>query len=287
MNDTRTRELIPAANRPVAGSGDTERPSRTYSAPAAGCAADVLLVLAREEELSLAALARALTRSKTLAFRVVRELEERDLLQRTEHGKYRLGVAALELGGAYASRASHVMIARQTLRALADATGETANLGVLRGADVMCMINQEGHNVLGTFWSAGDRLPAHCTAIGKALLAQMTPEELREQLGPQLRKPTPQSLSTYKQLDKELAAVRRRGYAMAHGEAIYGLNAIAVTVLLPGRNGELAALSISMSEDKFGAREGELLDALKRAKERIERETLALSELAGRASSQA
>jgi IclR family KDG regulon transcriptional repressor len=256
---------------------------RTYSAPAAACAADILLLLAHEPELALASIARSLKRSKTLTFRVVRELEQRELLQRTDHGSYRLGVAALEIGGAYASHASHAASAREGLRLLADATGETANLGVLRGPDVMCLINQEGHNVIGTVWSAGDRLPAHCTAIGKALLAPLAPDALRKQLGSPLRKLTPHSLSTYRQLEKELAQVRRQGFATAHGEAIYGLNAIAIVVRLPGRNSETAAMSISMSEDRFGARDRELLEALHQARARIERETAAFDHLAGRA----
>lgn len=253
--------------------------TRVYSAPAAACAAAILLLLAREPELSLAGIARALDRSKTLVFRVVRELEEYELIQRTPSGRFRLGIAALEIGGAYASRAEYVGTARETLQKLADITGETANLGVLRGPDVMCLINQEGHNVLGTFWSAGDRLPAHCTALGKALLAELPPERLREQLGPQLRHPTQNSMSTYKELEKELTLVRKRGHATARGEAIWGLNAIGMTVRLPGRNAELAAISISLSGDKFGERESEFLEVLKQGKERIERETSGLSTL--------
>ena len=252
-------------------------PTRVYSAPAAACAAAILLLLAREPELSLAAIARALDRSKTLVFRVVRELEEYELIQRTDSGRLRLGITALEIGGAYASRTEYAGTARETLRKLADVTGETANLGVLRGADVMCLINQEGRNVIGTFWSAGDRLPAHCTALGKALLAELPSDRLREQLGPKLRNLTPNSISTYKELEKELALVRERGYATARGEAIWGLNAIGMTVRLPGRHAELAAISISLSGDKFGGREAEFLEVLREGRHRIERETSSLS----------
>ena len=259
-----------------AGSG------RSYSAPAAACAAEVLLLLARERELSLADAARKLERSKTLTFRVMRELEERELVQRTDSGRFRLGISALEVGGAYATHAAYVNTARDVLRRLADITGETSNLGVLRGADVMCLINQEGHNVIGTFWGAGDRLPAHCTAIGKALLAELPPDERRELLGPNLTTLTPQSIATHKELNQALATVREQGYATTHGDAIYGLNAIAVTVGLPGRGGEPAAISISMSEDKFRTREQEFLAYLIEGRDRIQRETAGLNNLASR-----
>jgi DNA-binding IclR family transcriptional regulator len=255
---------------------------RAYSAPAAACAAELLLLLTRESSVSLAAMTRALGSSKTLVFRVVRELEARELVQRDETGVYRLGIAALALGGAYAAQASYVNTARDVLRDLADGTGETANLGVLRGAEVMCLINQEGRNVIATFWNAGDRLPAQCTALGKALLAELSPEDVRVALGPDLPKLTPNSIVNHAELARQLEVVRARGYATAHGEAIYGLNAIAVTARLPGRSSELAGMSISMSEDKFGAREAEFLDLLLAGRERIERETSGLRLLATR-----
>ena len=71
-----------------------------YAAPAAACAAEVLLALAKAPEpLSMSALAKMTGRTKSLVFRVIRELEVTDCVRVSEDGRYSLGISALELGG--------------------------------------------------------------------------------------------------------------------------------------------------------------------------------------------
>jgi DNA-binding IclR family transcriptional regulator len=240
------------------------------SAPAAACAADLLQALARgREALTLSQLARELGCTRSLVFRVAHELTARDLIIRSEDGRYSLGVATLELGGAYLGGSELAQAARQITQDLSRETGETTNLGVLRQADVIYLIRSEGRNALLTVSHIGGRIPANCAAMGKALLAELDERELERTLIDPLARLTPNSLGTLGDLKRALVTVRDQGYATDEQEAVLGRSCLAAAL---ASGDERAALSISVSALVFAERRKELLVALLAARDRLDRE---------------
>lgn len=253
----------------------------SYSAPAAACAAEVLHALRTSDgPTTLAQLERQLPRSKSLIFRVLRELEARELVTRDHAGRFRLGIEAFEMATAYLGQWAFADVVRQSLEQLADETGDTVNLGVLRGTEVLYLMKFQGASSYVTVSRVGGRVPANCVAIGKALLAELTDSEIESRLSDPLPQMTDQSVQTVAALLNELKAVRRNGYAIDREQAALGRCAIAV-VTNAGRSGhDVTAISISTSAKEFHQRREELLDKLLKARELLERDRLTRTALA-------
>jgi DNA-binding IclR family transcriptional regulator len=216
--------------------------------------------------------------SRSLVYRVIRELETRSLVS-AESGQYKLGVATLEIGGAYAKVAGYAEGAQAVLRELSNRTGETSNLAVLVGSEVLYVLKQDGANSVMTLSQVGTRLPAHCTALGKALLAALPDEELDRRFPDSLPRLTSRSIGTKVELLAELARVREMDYALDDEETIIGRCCAAVRVTAPEFHGGAAALSTSASTEGFLKRRDELLDALFDAGDRLKRESAARAAL--------
>lgn len=258
-----------------------DKSRRRYSAPAAACAADLLFLVTRSPEpQSAAEMARSLGLSRSLVFRVVQELEARELLRRTESNRFSLGLGALEIGGAYAASADYVESTRTVLRELARMFGEIAHLGVLRGADVLFIMNQEAPNAIIGLSYAGKRIPANCTALGKALLARLPDHQVEARFGGHYPRLTPRSIDSFKVLQRELERVRAQGYATVDGDAIPGRFAVSMCVEISGLD-EAAALAVSGSSEGFRERCEEVVAALMWARERLHREGSARTALDG------
>jgi DNA-binding IclR family transcriptional regulator len=250
-----------------------------YSAPAAGCAADVLLVLARRgAELSLSDLSEHTGHSKSLVYRVLAELEPRRYVTKLDSGHYTLGLATVELGGAFAVQMPLMSSLRQVCRSLANLTEETVNLGVLQGDQVLYLVREEGRRSVLVLSSVGKLLPANSVALGKAMLALHADDRVREIFAPQLEKHgqlatiTEKTITTLEDLLAELARVRARGHAEEHGEAVAGRCCIAVTVPLGQLEERALGISVSMDEARFGPTRHAVLTGLQDARDQIGRE---------------
>lgn len=115
--------------------------------------------------------ARSLGLHKNNAFRLLATLEIAGYIQQSADNElYHLGPRCLELAHAFARNHPFASLARPVLEALVAETGETVHLGVLRGQEVAHLDGVLPNQLLLTGSRVGERLPAHCTAIGKALL---------------------------------------------------------------------------------------------------------------------
>lgn len=266
--------------KPVLASWDQKSTTRTYrfmanyTAPAAACAADMLMLLGGSERpLSLAEIARAVDSSKSLVFRVAKELEARDLIQESSEGRFWLGVETLELGGAYTSQSDYAESARKVLHRLSHETGETVNLGTLRGADLLYLAKWEGANSVVTVSHVGKSIPANCTAMGKALLAQLTKEEVAERFNGSYPTLTGASLGSYGDLVKDLESIQERGYAIDESETLNGRACIAMVLdtSLLSVEGPVA-ISIAMTTPRFDQKRDEFVRSMTNAVERLDSE---------------
>ena len=246
-----------------------------YSAPAAACAAEVLHALRTSDgPVTLAQLERRLPRSKSLIFRVLRELEAREFVMRDHAGGFRLGIEAFEMATAYLGQWAFADVVRQTLRQLANETGDTVNLGVLRGSEVLYLMKFQGASSYVTVSRVGGRVPANCVAIGKALLAELPDSKIEARMKDPLPQMTDHSVQTLSGLLTEVGVVREHGHAIDREQAALGRCALAVVTNAGRSDHELTAMSISTSVSKFDERRDQLLDRLLHARELLERDRL-------------
>lgn len=234
----------------VEGAADGPAGSSRYSAPAAACAANVLLALARSARpLSIAELARETRSSKSLTFRVIRELENVDLVASSGGRGYHIGHGVLEFASAI-QRLGEPEELRDILRDLSEETQQTVNFGVLSDFDVLITAKQQPEQALVSVTYVGARVPANCSALGKALLADLGPRELERVMPETLPSLTSKSVVDRPTLLRELDAVRTEGIAIDLEGAILGRFAIAVSVNVPEYDRH-AGLAVTGSMDDY------------------------------------
>ncbi|MFC5745365.1 IclR family transcriptional regulator [Actinomadura rugatobispora] len=141
------------------------------------------------------------------------------------------GAMLLSIGLQAARRSDLREAAQPFLDELNERLGETIHLATLEGTEVLYVDGRESHWALRVISRAGTLQPAHCTSVGKALLAELSRERLLE-LYPQERlpQPTPRSIGMRSQLLIDLESVRSRGYALNFGELEEGVGSLATTV---------------------------------------------------------
>jgi DNA-binding IclR family transcriptional regulator len=124
--------------------------------------------------------------------------------------------------------------ARPFIEELVREVGETVHLVVLNGTQVLFTDCVEGNRALRAGSRVGTRLPAHCTAGGKVLLAELPDDQIRELYrDEELEQLTPRSVATLTGLLTRLDETRRHGYALNDGESEEELRAVAVAIRDP------------------------------------------------------
>ncbi len=186
---------------------------------------------AEEHELGVSEVSRKLGVAKSTVHRLARTLMADGMLeQNVENEKYRLGIALFGLGALVRRRMNLSGEARQDLFALRNATGETVQLAILDGADIMFVYNLESTQAIRVNSDIGVRKPAFCTASGRAILAFQPEEAVGEVLASGLGRRTPKTETDPGRLKKLLAEVAARGFAVEDEESEVGMRAIAAPV---------------------------------------------------------
>jgi IclR family transcriptional regulator, pca regulon regulatory protein len=170
-------------------------------------------------------------------FRLVATLEEEGYLERTSDGMVRPGTGVLALGFAAMQGLDLVQMADPVLRELAAATGETVNLGVLFGDQVLFVARiPRRDSLLAANIRVGSTVPAVFSSIGKTILAYLTDEELARRISADSFKGRlgPRAVKTLEALRQQLQAVRQDGHLVQRDEAIPGLSSIAAPIWQAG-----------------------------------------------------
>jgi DNA-binding IclR family transcriptional regulator len=149
-------------------------------------------------------------------------------------GRYEIGLRFLEYG-IYGLRSVTIYPeVRSKVEELADSTGELAACFVEEEGDAVYVYGVEGERSIRTDMSIGDRTDLHCTASGKAILAHLPDERVRELLAGELAQRTENTLTDPDELRDELERIRERGYAYSMQESVEGMRAVAAPILLDG-----------------------------------------------------
>jgi DNA-binding IclR family transcriptional regulator len=196
-------------------------------------------------ELTLDQLARQTRLSRSTVHRLAGQLTEQGALSRTPSG-WRLGTRLFELGQLVPREQRLRELALPYMQDLYAVTGETIQLAVADRDEVLYVEIIGGHRRVATPSRRGGRMPLHCTALGKALLAfdagypGQTPGG-----GRPLERFTDNTITDAKRLERELHDVRRLRVAYDRQEAAEGLCCVASPVL-DGRGNAAAAISVSI-----------------------------------------
>ena len=212
--------------------------------------------------LSLGELARALSIPKSSLHGLLRTLEHRQWVETDDSGlRFRLGVRALRLASSHLAQDRDMQILHEAMRQLCDRTGETVQLARLAGTEIVYLAQLPGRHPVRLVSAVGERLPAHATALGKALLAARADEDLQVLLEPPLAALTENTLTDWPRLQAALAATREMGIAWDNEEASLGLTCAATVVPSAGLPTHAISVSIPTFRLSEGAR-GDLLQML-------------------------
>lgn len=237
--------------------------------------------------LTITELSRALTLPKSSVYELVSTLASEGLLAREDSGnRYRLGLRLVELARG-AERGLEVrQVAHPLIEKLRDELNETVQLTILDGEEILYVDGCESTRQLRTFFQFGDRAPLHCTALGKAILANLPADEIERRLRRRtLKAYTSETLTDPQALRRELERTAARGYSVDDMEHEEGVRCVGAPIrdregraiasisasgpaqrLAPGRDREIARRIVAAAEEisrrlgyrpgKGGARKG-------------------------------
>jgi len=206
----------------------------------------ILLVLAKESEMSLSAIANHVGLSNSTTFRLLKTLKETGFVaQSEERGLYRVGIRAFEVGEGFLTRLPVHELSLPEMRRLMEEANETVNLAIRNGREAVYVAQVEGRQMMRTFTQIGMRVPLYCTGVGKVLIAWLPQEEVASLLGRgKLVAYTENTITNVDDLCEELESIRRLGYGLDREERENGVRCIAAPIR--DRHGKVvAALSIS------------------------------------------
>ncbi len=210
--------------------------------------------LSREEELGVSELARRLGLAKSNVHRLLSTLVAEGMIERSPHtGGYRLGIVVFELGEAVRVHLDLHAAAGPVLASLRAETGESSQVGVLDGDEVVYVDRLESSHTLRLFTETGRRVPVHATSSGKVLIA-FSPRQDQQAYFQRaaFARLTPYTITDPAAFRAALDAVRTHGWAEAANEREVGVASIAAPIR--NRHGTVvAAISIGSPVARFEA----------------------------------
>ncbi len=207
--------------------GPTTEPSSHRAVPALHRGLDILEALLDEPQWTAPELGRQLGLPRSTIHDLITALVQRGYLVPADGHpvRFRLGARLAQLGAAFGSQLDLVREATPLVERIAARCEETVNLAILDGTHVIYLVKVDSIHPIRMVSAVGRRLPAHCTSLGKAMLADLPLEQFRE-LYPDrvpLEAMTPFSITTAAALRIRLAEVRASGIAFDDRESDEGM----------------------------------------------------------------
>ncbi|OZM74349.1 hypothetical protein CFN78_04240 [Amycolatopsis antarctica] len=218
------------------------------------------LIAAQRRPLTLSELSEGTSLPKSTLVRLLAVLTELSYLVRVDdRPSYRLGHKVQGLASAYLTTLDLSVVASPHLAPVAEQTGQTANLGMIDGDQVLHVCVAEPDRPLRFTTATGARDHLYCTGLGKLLLAQLEPARVSACLPAEpWRAFTDNTHTRLDSLRDDLRRIAERGYALDDNERSTGLRCVAVPIPVRGDEGEsVAAVSVSGPAGEFGAAQQE------------------------------
>jgi DNA-binding IclR family transcriptional regulator len=164
-----------------------------------------------------------------------------------------LGVKLFVLGCKVQSTTNLVKMVTPFLQRLSENTKETINFAILEGREAICLSKIESKEILKAGIEIGTKVPAHCTSLGKVLLAFLPEQEFRilySNDNEKLSTFTPNSISSVEELKKCLKKIKKQGYAIDEEEFKIGVNCLGIPII-NNEGKAIASISISGPVSRF------------------------------------
>lgn len=187
--------------------------------------------------------------------------------------QFRLTPKILDLGFAYLSSLPLWNLAEPVMESLVADVKESCSAAVLEGNDIVYVLRVPTHKIMSINLGLGSRLPAYCTSMGRVLLADLPPDDMRARLAASERRAlTARTVTDLAALEEIIAQVRQQGWALVNQELEEGLMSLAAPI--HDRSGRvIAAMNISGQANRTPAQQmiEEFLPKLLAAAQRIAR----------------
>ena len=181
--------------------------------------AGVFDALESETWLSASDLAQRIGVDRSTAYRLAQAMTRLGWLRQGPDRKtYRLGLRLWELGARAIADLEVRAIAVPHMREVVEATGESCDLAILDGSDIVYIEKIDGTHEVRAYTQIGQRVPAHAVAMGKALMSCLDPSERARRLPPTLLRYTPLTADSLEEFNRRCDEVGRLGYAINVGE---------------------------------------------------------------------
>ncbi len=215
-------------------------------------AINILDILASKADagVSLVELCTLVEMPKSSTHRYLVTLQELDLAERKSDDRYYLGTKVVELAGIYLLKSDLRSESQVALDELAEMTGETVHLAVPSGTEVVYIAKVESKHALSMYSHIGARLPMHCTALGKAILAFSNLDVVDSILARPMSVRTPNSITSVEALQDELKSIRLRGYALDNEENELGIRCIGAPIF-DYTTKPIGAISVSAPRERM------------------------------------
>ena len=192
----------------------------------------VLETLAKTGPIGLSDLCREVSLNKTTVHRLLNSLLYMGYVrQDTQTSRYSLSFKIGDIANQFVSTIDIVEEARPSLRELAAKTGETVHLVQIDGIHAIYIAKEESENSVRLVSMVGKRIPLYCSGVGKALLADMSNDEIKSIWDKSDKTPlTEHTITDFSKFMQEIEETRKRGYAMDNEENELGVRCIAASI---------------------------------------------------------
>lgn len=244
---------------------------RKYWVPALEKADKVLTVLAQEPaKHKLIDLSKKLEINKSSMFSLLSTMETLGWVKRAAGDTYTLGHTFAEFGSSYLKQYDLHPFFMDEAVAVRDRLQETIQLAKRIDDQVLYMGKVEANSPVRLQSEPGMRLPAHATALGKAMLSQLSDHE-RLALYPQVDLPklTPHTIDNRNELFAQLDVIRKQGYALDDQESVMGFRCVAAPIMAGNNANQAAAVSCSMLLHQWEVKSNQAIEEMKGLAQRL------------------
>ncbi len=210
---------------------------------------DILEILSSSNDgYTLTEISKQINAPKSSIFPIIHTLEQRHYISlKPEDGKYRIGISAFAIGSTYFNSKpllNHIVAAMEEVVSICD---ETCSMGILNGSNVLYVAKIESPHSLRLVTHVGKKLPANCTALGKALLSRTNFDEIQALFPSKLLSCTRYSITNINELYEQIIKIKDEGYAYESQEFTEQIICVAVPIVKDGK----VLFSVSVSIPTF------------------------------------
>ena len=237
------------------------RPKSQFKESSAGTlqsldrALSILVAVSRHGRATLTDISLSLGVPTATTHRILTTLQKHGFVSFNEDRQdWSIGIEAYRTGAAFINQTSLLEVSRPIMRNLMEKTGETANLAIPDGHEVVFVEQVESLNPIRAFFARGTRTSMHASGTGKAILSELPESKVKSMLlSSGLTAFTDQTLTSPDALFEDLRLTRERGYSYDNGERHLGMSCIG-SVIYDEYKEACAGVSISGPSTRFDAR---------------------------------